>query len=118
MAILPFQKPKEPVVILPEQKRQKKLLFVLIAVVFAIILVLYFGFSTPKQSTPIGPAIEPGILPATTSVPSAEKKLPSPELIKIEFDIFNEPKFQALKPVASKLDISGEKGRTNPFLPH
>ena len=115
MAIFPLLKTPS-LFITPEQKKQKKLIFVLIAVVLITILVLYFGLRTPKESVPAVPEAEPGLLPLTG--PAEEEEIISLEAIKSRFNIFNDSKFRSLKSFAPKLDISGEKGRTNPFLPY
>ena len=116
MAILLTPSKTPSLFITPEQKKQKKLLFVLIAVVLVTILVLYFGLSTPKEPVPAVPSTEQGVLPSTG--PAGEEEIISLEAIKSEFNIFSDSKFRALKSFAPKLDISGEKGRTNPFLPY
>lgn len=116
MAILPTPSKTPSLFITSEQKKQKKLIFVLIAVVLVTILVLYFGLSTPKEPVTPVPPTEPGILPFTG--PAGQEEISSVEAIKSEFNIFSDSKFRALKSFAPKLDISGEKGRINPFLPY
>ncbi len=108
MAFLPSQNLKRSSVVLPARKKQKQMFLILAALVLVIFLVLYFEFFSKKSSAPATPeSLAPG-----------QENAAMAEIDKLDFDIFSNVKFQSLKIFGPDLDISGEKGRSNPFLPY
>jgi len=101
----------------------------ILIVVFAITLlvtgfVLYFGFFSTSPGTqpesmqslnPGGVAISEGTgVVAATS----ESQAFNLEGVNLDFSVFNNEVFKGLEEFGSPLDLSGEKGRDNPFLPY
>jgi len=119
MAFKLFSKDKDSTAF-PQEEKQRKLMFILIGIVLAALLILYFGFLRPSQPEMIE---EPGIIeePAISSLPSLivdEGILIEALTKKINFDIdfLKEPYFQDLKIYGEwPLQIEGQ-GRDNPFL--
>jgi hypothetical protein len=123
----------------PEQKKQKKMIFILLGVVVITIVVLYFGFFSGNSQQAAAPATVTDTLPvqdATGQAPGIDsagnaasisgegagspfaQKLSSLENVNLDFSIFQDAKFQSLKSFGSLPDISGPKGRSNPFMPY
>ena len=112
---------KEPIIATPERRRQKKLIYVLAGSVLITLLVLYFGFSSGSQApaTPgAPPATAPEVSSSGQSQASFEQRASAVENLTFDFSIFNNEKFQSLKTFGASLDISGAKGRSNPFQPY
>jgi hypothetical protein len=122
--------PKEPVIITSEQKKQKKLLLILAGSVVATAAVLYFGVFSGGQETALTspaplamdeengasldtPAQEETGSEATASPQSSSVSV---ENISLDFSVLDDPKFLSLKSFGIDLDISGPKGRSNPFV--
>jgi hypothetical protein len=127
--------------ITPEQKKQKKMIYILLGVVLVTVVVLYFGFFSGSDEQAAELNAVPGSLPgqsaADQAVPGAEnantagasaalsgagstfaQKLSSLENVNLDFGIFQDTKFQSLKSFGSSPDMSGPKGRPNPFSPY
>ena len=124
----------------PEQKKQKKLIYILLGVVVVTVVVVYFGFfsgggqqaampvatpdSLPGQDATgmISPGMqESGGIGTASSAQSSDtfaQKLSSLENLNLDFSIFQDAKFQSLKSFGSLPDMSGPKGRSNPFTPY
>ena len=121
MAFKLFSKDKDSIAF-PQEEKQRKLMFILIGVVLAALIVLYFSFMRPSQPEIIE---EPGMIeePAISSLPSPVVMggiLIEDITKKINFDIdfLEESYFQALK-IYGEWPLSiEEKGRPNPFLPY
>jgi flagellar basal body-associated protein FliL len=120
---------KEPVITTSEQKRQKKLILILVGAVVATAGVVYFGFSftspapTAENSQPTTEDVQETMEPLPAS---PEEQTPvatdsdsvSAESITLDFSVLDDPKFQSLKKFGGGLDTSGPKGRSNPFVPY
>lgn len=125
MAIIPStsSRPGAMSISAPGQARQKKLIIIFIVVVIVTGVFWYFNFSSPN--TDENQAIT---LPnsATQSVPAGigvvdqirnQEEVPSLENVELDFSLFKNLKFGALRDFTSDLDVSGaEKGRRNPFI--
>jgi len=104
--------------------RQKILIVVFAITLLVTGLVLYFGFFSTSPVTqpesmqslnPGGVAISEGTgVVAATS----ESQAFNLEGISLDFSVFNNEVFKGLEEFGSPLDLSGEKGRDNPFLPY
>jgi len=104
--------------------RQKILIVVFAIALLVTGLVLYFGFFSTSPVTqpesmqslnPGGVAISEGTgVVAATS----ESQAFNLEGISLDFSVFNNEVFKGLEEFGSPLDLSGEKGRDNPFLPY
>jgi len=87
------------------------MLIVLVIVIIAIGLVVYFGFFfTPAANitsdlSKLNPLGNGGQITSLANV-------------NLDFTIFDDPTFKSLQSFAQKLDISGPKGRPNPFIPY
>lgn len=83
-----------------EQKRQRNLMILLVTVVFAILVIVWWGFFKEKAE---GPAV-----------------IPAPFLQKVEinFDILKKAELQALNFFPEIPVFEGKIGRSNPFIPY
>lgn len=129
LAIIPSLKSTTGIVT-PEQKKQKKMLIILGIVVLITIVFIYYNSSSSSTSKniPAGNEIsEQGTVVATGALPIAtqnigalngqQEEIPSLENVHLDFSVFDNPRFTALREFTPALDISGiEKGRRNPFL--
>lgn len=112
MAIIPGEN-KEVSFVDPQEQRQKKLIYILMALFLATGVVLYFGLSDDNSSvemTPGGTAMNNQ--PETSAIDSLEN-------IDLTIPVLKSEKFQSLVS-PGKLPIvvnENEKGRTNPFEP-
>lgn len=88
---------------LQEKKKQKYLIYILIAIIFAIFFTLWLGFFKKPQITPEELA--------PTEVSKSWQK------IEINFKILENPLFQDLKDFEKIPNFEGEVGRENPFIP-
>lgn len=125
MAIIPSMssKPGAMSIPAPGQTRQKKLIIIFIIVVIVTGIFWYFNFSSPSADENQAVTLPNS---ATQSVPagmgivdqmSNQEEVPSLENVELDFSLFKNPKFGALRDFTSDLDISGiEKGRRNPFI--
>lgn len=134
MAIIPSTLSKIPGIVTPEQKKQKKLLIIFGIVVLITIVFLYYNYFSSSSSAP---SAMPANAPAGTSIfaegpvgapalitsgnlnvlPGQQEEIPSLENVQLDFSVFDNPRFTALKEFSPDLDISAiEKGRRNPFL--
>jgi len=96
----------------PQEKKQRKLVFVFVAVILAVLLILYFGFLRSSELEITG---ELG-----TAGQAIDGKIFLEDIIeKINFDInfLEESRFQDLK-IYGEWPLQIEKqGRNNPFMP-
>ncbi len=118
MAIIPGGLPNKSMsgIVTSEQKRQKKMLIIFIVVVLITAVFLYFNFfSSPTTQTSMSPPISDNL----DFLASKQEEVLSLEEVSLDFSVFDNPKFKALKDFGSEVDISSiEKGRRNPFLPY
>lgn len=101
---MPFKLFSKNSALFPQERKQRRLMLVLIGLVLATLLVVYFVFwRSPAPSVP-----EP-ITPPSTIMP---------EEIEFDEDFFNDPRFEGLELYGQWPLIIGETGRENPFLPY
>ena len=91
----------------PYQKKQQKLIIVLVAVVLIAVAVLYFGFRREKTPADID-QIEDN---SSAGSQSAQK-------IDLDADFLKDPQYQALKVYGNLPANREEVGRQNPFVPY
>lgn len=130
LAIIPSLK-STPGIATPEQKKQKKMLIILgIVVLITIVFIYYNSSSSPSASQNIpagntiseeGTVVATGVLPIATqnigALKGQQEEIPSLENVHLDFSVFDNPRFTALREFTPALDISDiEKGRRNPFL--
>lgn len=131
MAIIPSSSLKPSGIITLGQKKQKKMLIILgIVVLIAVIFIYYNSSSSPSASQNIpagntiseeGTIVATGALPITTqnigALNGQQEEIPSLENVHLDFSVFDNPRFTALREFTPALDISGiERGRKNPFV--
>lgn len=127
MAIIPSLSSKFTAgIVTPEQKKQKKMLIIFGIVVLITIVFLYYNYSSSPApaNAPAGTSISaessvgaPVSLDDLNILPIQQEEIPSLENVRLDFSIFDNPRFTALKEFSPDLDISAiEKGRRNPFL--
>ncbi|MAF20836.1 MAG: hypothetical protein CMI55_04110 [Parcubacteria group bacterium] len=101
----------------PQEQKQRKLFFILIGVILATLIVVYFSFFRATPSSPVIESIADSEMDETQEVTNVGTQ----EIIeKINFDagFFNDPQFQVLR-VYGEWPLETEiKGRANPFLPY
>jgi hypothetical protein len=106
--------------------RQKKLILAFIIVLILTGAVLYFGFfskssvTQPETAMPM-PGVSttiPGGEAGGLSVATGESQPFNLEGISLDFSVLNSETFKGLQEFGSPLDLSGEKGRENPFVPY
>jgi len=104
--------------------RQKILIVVFAITLLVTGLVLYFGFfsTSPGTQPESMQSLNPGRVAISegTGVVAAtnESQAFNLEGISLDFSVFNNEVFKGLEEFGSPLDLSGEKGRDNPFLPY
>ncbi|MBI4811978.1 hypothetical protein HY798_00800 [Candidatus Falkowbacteria bacterium] len=102
-------------------KKQKLLLVALIILLVATALILYFGFfSASSVLQPIG---QEELVATSGTGPSVAPDLSTSQAFNLEgvsldFSVFDSDVFNGLQELGSPLDLSGEKGRNNPFIPY
>ncbi len=103
--------------------RQKALIAVFVVSLVAAGLVLYFGFFSASPVAP--PEVMQSTVPGSAAtegtglaVVSGESQTFNLEGVSLDFNIFNNEAFKGLREFGNPLDLSGEKGRDNPFLPY
>lgn len=112
MAIIPGEIKKEVNIVTPQQAKTKKMVYLLVAIVVAAALILYFGrggSSVPSE----------GSAPVANLEQIDQNAKLLEELNKVNFDnlVFKDKKFEALI-LNGQLPISvGTRGRENPFAP-
>ena len=99
------------------------MLIIFIIVVLITAVFLYFNFfSSPTTQTSMSPPImnETNLNIGADNLDflaSKQDEVMSLEEVSLDFSVFDNPRFTALKEFSSDLDISAiEKGRRNPFL--
>lgn len=102
----------------PEQKKQKKLLIILLIVVVAIPVILYFGLRSSSQTAIVEEAVSLEENRESTAAAGIQEQVSFKELesISLDFSIFDHPAYSSLVDVSAALDISGERGRNDPFV--
>jgi hypothetical protein len=105
--------------------RQKALIVVFVVAVVATGLVLYFGFFSASSVTqPKMEMMQPTIPGETTpggtglTVATGESQTFNLEGVSLDFSVFDNETFKGLQEFGNPLDLSGEKGRDNPFIPY
>lgn len=95
-----------------QRDRQKKLIFLLVALLIATILVLYFalGLGAPSPSVSVNGGS--GIGPLTSSV--SQDQITS---VSLDLSVLRRQEFLGLRLFGDIPIVLGELGRSNPFLP-
>jgi hypothetical protein len=86
-----------------EKKKQKYLIYILIAITVAIFLIIWLGILKKPQTAP------------EQIVPSGVSE--NWQKIEINFQILENPLFQNLKDFEKIPNFDGQVGRENPFIP-
>lgn len=89
------------IIFLQEKKRQRYLILVLALLIFAILLVVWQGFSKKPEAVP------------SSSVGSL-----APQKIIINWSVLEDPKLAELQPFEQIQPFEGKIGRKNPFVPY
>ena len=120
MAILPSAQPEAGgSYVPPEQRKQKKLIILFLIVLLVTAGVVYYGFfysasvsETLQQGAEglVGQDIQ-NIIGGQGDDFSFVRRVS----LEDDFDLFDDPKFAELKEFVPLLDISGQRGRVNPF---
>ncbi|MCX6760610.1 MAG: hypothetical protein NTZ84_00680 [Candidatus Nealsonbacteria bacterium] len=97
------------IVFAQQNKKQKVLIFILVAILITTAVVLWFGFFGKNKTG--------------SEAYIAENAEVSQEEIKIEFSVLKNPLLKELQPFSEIQPLeqstsTGSKGRENPFLPY
>ena len=125
MAIIPGEQKIGDAFETPQQRKQKKMIYLFVLTVLMAAVVLYFGFfrvSAPsvEPSLPTGPGTPggPPAAPAAEAGNGAAKFFGSLKAINLDNPLFKDKKFQGLSLYGEWPISQGVKGRENPFEPY
>jgi hypothetical protein len=91
-----------------QQKKQKYMIWIFIAVLIITLIVIYFGFL--KDKIKIGGINVPSFGPANTDITIGK--------INIDFDMLDKEELKNLTPFEDALPFNGKVGREEPFKPN
>lgn len=91
------------ITIIQEKKKQRYLILVLSLIIFAILFVVWLGFSRSKATPPVSVS------------PSAIYTFPQ---VKINWQLLENIRLEPLQPFEEISSFEGEFGRNNPFIPY
>ncbi|TSC75966.1 MAG: hypothetical protein G01um101430_136 [Parcubacteria group bacterium Gr01-1014_30] len=85
-----------------EKKKQRRLVYILIALTTITAFVLWYGFIRRPLSQPLEIAVFPALL----------------GVAQIDFSVLENPILQQLRPFEEVTPFDGVLGRENPFIPY
>lgn len=104
-------------------KQQKILITVFVIALVVTGFILYLGFFSKSSSTPPEELLAPGMMSMgeeadVVVATGGESQVFDLEGISLDFSIFDNEVFKGLEEFGSPMDLSGEIGRDNPFIPY
>jgi len=91
-----------PTNFLEQKKRQKYLIPIILVIIIATVIILWFGYFK-KEPSPFSPKVPTG---------------PVLREIEIDFSVLENPFLTKLQPFIEISPFEGKKGRINPFEPY